>query len=206
VGAGLTHRQRFVYCASLTTPAQKGDEIMAKREKEKNGAKLPARSAERSQPPAPATGYPQFPTSRTAEHPLTRLREEIDSLFDRFFRGWPTLSEWSWGPERFGNVDVEETDKEIVVRAEAPGFEPQDFDIHISGNTLMIQAQRQHEAEEKQGEYRFTERRYGRFQRSIPLSTPVDADKVEAHYRNGVLELRLPRTEEIQRRRIEVKT
>jgi HSP20 family protein len=103
-------------------------------------------------------------------------------------------------------VNVEDTDKEIVIRAEAPGFEPQDFDIHISGNTLTIQAEHKHEAEEKQGEYRYTERRYGRFQRSIPLSTAVNADKVETRYHNGVLEMRLPRTEEAPRRRIDVKT
>jgi HSP20 family protein len=163
-----------------------------------DGAKVPARVTERPLTPArwPAWG---------AEHPLSRLREEVDALFDRFFRGWADWPEPGWGPERFWGVDVEDTDREVLVRAEAPGFEPQDFDIQVSGNTLTIRAERKQEAEQEQGGYRISQRRYGRFQRSIPLPAAVDADRVEAHYRNGVLELRLPRTEEARRRRIEVK-
>jgi HSP20 family protein len=139
------------------------------------------------------------------EHPLSRLRDEIDALFNRFFGPWPTLGEGNWMTERFWDVDVEDTDKEIRVRAEAPGFEPQDFDIHVSGNTLTIQAEHKQESEEKQGESHSWHRRYGRYQRSLTLPAAVEADKVEAHYRNGVLELRLPRTQEAHRRRIEVK-
>jgi len=110
------------------------------------------------------------------------------------------------GLEPLWGVDVRDTDKEIVVRAEAPGFEPQDFDIHVSGNQLTIEAEHKQESEEKRGDFHYTERRFGRFQRLIPLSTAVDTDKVEARYHNGVLELHLPRTEEVERRRIEVKT
>jgi HSP20 family protein len=141
-----------------------------------------------------------------AGHPLTRLREEMDALFGRFFRGWPDLPGWSWGPERFWDVDVKETDNEVVIRAEAPGFEPKDFDIDVGGNTLTIRAEHKEEAEQKEEGYRSWERRYGRFQRSIPLSTAVDADKVEARYHSGVLEVHLPRMEPSTRRRIEVKT
>jgi len=101
---------------------------------------------------------------------------------------------------------VEEADKEVVVRAEAPGFEPKDFDIHISGNTLTIKAEHKEEAEEKETGYRRWEQRYGQFQRSLPLSTDVNTDKVEARYHSGVLEVHLPRTEPSPRKRIEVKT
>jgi HSP20 family protein len=179
---------------------------MAKREKDKDGAKHPERTMERFHTPAPTTVTARLPASGMTGHPLTRLREEMDSLFDRFFRGWPALSEGNLGPERFWDVGVQDADVEIVVRAEAPGFEPKDFDIQVRGNTLTIRAERKEETEGKQEGYRTWERRYGRFQRSIPLSTAVNADKVEAHYRNGVLELRLPRTEPSERRRIEVKT
>jgi HSP20 family protein len=148
------------------------------------------------------------------EHPLGQFREEMDRLFDRFFArwpspfegAWPTPAEWGRDPERLWGLDLEDTGNEILVRAEAPGFEPKDFDVHLSGNTLTIRAEHKHEAEEKQEGYRYSERRYGRFQQSVPLPAAVEADKVEAHYRNGVLELRLPRTEPIQRKRIEVKT
>jgi len=172
--------------------------------KDGNGAKARAQTAEHENVPARTAEPPRLP-ARAGEHPLGRLREEIDALFDRFFGRWSTPWAGVGGLDRFWDVDVEETDKEVLVRAEAPGFEPQDFDIHVSGNTLTIRAEHKQETEGTQGEYRSWERHYGRFQRSIPLPAAVDANKVEAHYRNGVLELRLPRMEEAQRRRIEVK-
>jgi HSP20 family protein len=177
---------------------------MAKREKEGDGAHTAVRTPEQRSPARPAERQ-QLPAVRT-EHPLRRLRDEMDQLFDRFFGPLPA----AWQPmglsERLWDVDVEEADKEIVVRAEAPGFEPKDFDIHINGNTLTLQAEHKEEGEEKEEGYRRWHQRYGRFQRSIPLSTAVDPDKVDAHYRNGILEVHLPRTEPSPRRRIEVKT
>lgn len=177
---------------------------MAKREKEGNGARMPAQTAEQRMP-ARRLERPGMP-SLGSEHPLRWLREEMDSLFDRFFGRWPAAWEPGGTLERFWDTNVEETDNAIVVRAEAPGFEPKDFDIHVSGNTLTIQAEHKEEAEQKREGYRTWERRFGRFQRSIPLSTAVNADQVEARYHSGVLEVRLPRTEPSQRQRIEVKT
>jgi len=175
------------------------------KEKEGNGARTQPQTSERQNVPARTSETTQAP-ARMTEPPLSRFRDEMDALFDRFFGRWPTPFTGNWGTDRFWDIDVEDTDQEIRVRAEAPGFERKDFDIQVSGNTLTIQAEHKQEAEEKQGEYRSWERRYGRFQRSIPLPAAVKADQVEAHYRNGVLELRLPRAEEAQRRRIEVKT
>jgi HSP20 family protein len=177
---------------------------MAKRDKQGNGARVPVRATEQSLP-ARTAGRSALPAPR-AEHPLRRLREEMDALFDRFFGRWPAAWEPPALPERLWGVDVEEGDSEIVVRAEAPGFEPKDFDVHVSGNTLTVRAEHREEAEDKQEGGRSWERRYGRLEQSVPLSTPVDADKVAARYHNGVLEVRLPRTEPVQRRRIEVKT
>src|SRR5205085_10088614 len=71
-------------------------------------------------------------------HPLTRLRDEIGSLFDRFFGSWSMPWEWGLGSDRFWGLDVQDEEKEIVVRAEAPGFDPKDFNIQISGNTLAV--------------------------------------------------------------------
>lgn len=141
---------------------------------------------------------------RRNDHPLRRLHNEIDSLWEQFFGGGLGLAEWG-GFRRPWGMDVDEHDKEIRVRAEAPGFEPKDFDIQINGNMLTIRAEHRQENEQNEGGVRTWQRHYGQFQRSVPLSGPVDADKVEAHYRNGVLELRLPRTEEAERKRIEVK-
>jgi HSP20 family protein len=177
---------------------------MAKKEKEGNGAKVPVRAT--GQPlPAGTAERSRLPAPR-AEHPLRWLREEMDALFDRFLGRWPMAWEPGGLPERFWDVDVQEADDEIVVQAEAPGFEPNDFDIHVSGNTLTIQAEHKEEAEEKEEGYHRWEHRYGRFQRSIPLSTAIDADRVQARYHSGVLEVHLPRTQPSPRRRIEVKT
>ncbi len=141
---------------------------MAKREKEGNGAKVAVRSDEQHLP-ARRTEQTGMPALRM-QHPMRWLREEIDDLFDRFFGRWPSVWEPSGALERFWDVDVEETEQEIVVRTEAPGFEPKDFDIHLSGNTLTIQAEHKEEAELKEAGYRRWERRFGQFQRMIPLS------------------------------------
>jgi HSP20 family protein len=177
---------------------------MAKREKEGDGAKVPVRRSSQALAPRPAERS-LFPSHR-ADYPLRWLRDEMDALFDRFFGRWPAAWEPMGFPERSWDMDMDEGDNEIIVRAEAPGFEPKDFDIHMSGNTLTIQAEHKEEAEQKETGYRRWEQHYGRFQRSIPLSTEVNADKVEARYHSGVLEVRLPRTEPSQRRRIEVKS
>jgi HSP20 family protein len=137
------------------------------------------------------------------EHPLGRFRDEVDALFDRFFAGWPEVSRMGDGWQGSWGVDMNETDKEVVIRAEAPGFEAGDFDIHVSGNVLTIRAEQKKESDEKKEGYSVSERR---LQRSLTLPAGTNPDRVEARYRNGVLELHLPKTEESRGRRIEVKT
>ena len=118
---------------------------------------------------------------------------------------WPTPFGSDWDQERFWGLDVDDTGKEFVVRAEAPGFEAGDFDVQVTGNLLTIRAEHKQEAEDKKDDYHYQERRYGRFQRSVTLPAGAATDKVEARYRNGVLEVHLPRSPEAQGRRIEVK-
>jgi len=177
---------------------------MAKSDKEKETANVAVRTDEQRLP-SPRPLSPNRP-SWWSEHPLARLRDEMDALFGRFFSRWPVPWEREWESERFWNVDVKDTDKEVVVRAEAPGFEPKEFDIHVSGDTLNIRAEHREEAHDKQEGRRYHERHYARFERSVPLPAAVDAGKAEALYRNGVLELHLPRTEEANRQHIEVKS
>lgn len=89
-----------------------------------------------------------------------------------------------------------------MVRAEAPGFEPSDFDLQIRGNELVCQCDNQERGRRKDKGYR--EWRRQEFQRAVTLPSAVDADKVEATYRNGILTLTLPKTEKTKGRRIEV--
>jgi HSP20 family protein len=135
-----------------------------------------------------------------AWEPFTRFRDEFDRLVDQFSRGW--LSPWEGGRRDGWGLDVREDDKAIAVRAEAPGFEPGDFDLQVRGDQLVIRAARK--AESKDDEQGFHEWRRQEFFRSIQLPTDIDADKVTANYKNGVLTLSLPKCEQSKAKRITV--
>ncbi len=135
-------------------------------------------------------------------YPLPRLRDEFKTLYDRFFNGWPMLFEPLTEPEHFWNLEMNETEKEVVVRAEVPGFEPADLDVELRNNRLTITAEKKHEGEEKEKGYEYAERRY---ERVVELPVETDSAKVEATYRNGVLEIHLPKTEEAKGLRIPIK-
>ncbi len=133
---------------------------------------------------------------------LAQMRREMDALFDRFFHDWPVMAGHDSWPTLGWGFDVEDGENQIVVRADAPGFEPKDFNVEVVGDTLVLKAE--HKEEEKQGDgYRY---RRGRLYRRVPLPHGVDTDKIEASYRNGVLEIRVPKGEEAKGRRIEIKT
>jgi len=131
---------------------------------------------------------------------LAQMRQELDSLFDRFFTGCPTLA-GSWPLTDWG-FDVEDAEKEIVVHAEAPGFEPDDFDVEIAGDNLVLKAERKEEDKRGNG-YRFHQERLCR---TLALPHGVEADKIDARYHNGVLEIRVPKSEEVKGKRIAVKS
>jgi len=124
-------------------------------------------------------------------YPPARLREEFKPLFDRFFGGWPTLIEPE--RERSWNLEMKETEKQLVIRAEAPGFEAEEFCVEVRGDALLLKAEHKHEKKENEKEYEYAERKYERY---VTLPAPVATEKAEALYRNGVLEVRLPKTEE----------
>jgi HSP20 family protein len=133
--------------------------------------------------------------------PLSRLRNEFDRLFDEFFQGWPTSfrgreMQRSWG------LDVDERDDAIVVKADAPGFEPGDFDIQVRGDNLVLCACQSEESRHEDQGYQFQKRE---LHHTVPLDAAVDSDKIEAEYRHGVLTITLPKTEESRTRKIEVK-
>lgn len=140
------------------------------------------------------------------KHPLADLREEIDSLFDNFFgRGRAgEIESWQGSSSRSPAVDMEETENEVIVKAEMPGLDPKDFQISLTENTLTIKGERKEEKEEKKKNYHMVERRYGSFYRSIPLPCPVESDKVEANYKKGILEVTLPKAEPVKAKQITV--
>jgi HSP20 family protein len=133
-------------------------------------------------------------------NPFALLRHEFDSLFDDFFSRWPAPTTVGWG------LDVEDTGKEVIVRAEAPGFEAGEFDVQLRGDQLYIRAEHKEEEKKSEGEEQSFSNRYGVYERWLTLPSGLDADKVEARYRNGVLEVHLPKTPEAVGRKIQVKT
>jgi HSP20 family protein len=131
----------------------------------------------------------------------------MDDLFDRFLGDMRQCgpADWFGGPGAFGfALDVAESDKAITVKADLPGIDLKDLDINVVGDTLTICGQKKEEHETEGKHWHRLERRSGTFQRSIRLPGGVDPDKVEARYKDGVLEINLPRTEESRPRRITV--
>ena len=136
---------------------------------------------------------------------IDRFRGEINRLFNDFFAWQPfprAFEEGDWTPA----VDISETNKEIVVNAEVPGIDPKDIDISLTGRLLTIKGERKQEQEEKDKNYHRIECRYGSFSRSLELPADVDAGKVKATYRDGVLKLNLPKAKEQSVKKIEIKT
>jgi HSP20 family protein len=140
--------------------------------------------------------------------PVSGFRSEMDRLFDSFVRdafGWgeaglPAAST-RWAPP----LDIEETDKEIHVRAEIPGMKPEDLELSIVGDALVISGEKKESQERREGGYVYQERRFGSFRREVPLPTAVDADDVKAEYKDGVLSVELKKSQEALPKKISVK-
>jgi HSP20 family protein len=131
---------------------------------------------------------------------FSRIREEFDQLLDRMWSGNSLFSDRLW-ESRLG-LDVEETDTHYVARVEAPGFEVGDFDVKVSGNQLQVSAERKESHDGKNG----SSHRYGRLHRLLSLPEGAEMDQIDAQYRNGILELKIPKGQEAQNaKRIEVK-
>src|SRR3972149_3672622 len=136
---------------------------------------------------------------------LAWLQEGIDSRFGETLeplRPWGSdAPEWTaWSPA----VDIVETENDIVLRADLPGVEPKDVDIQVENGTLTLKGERKFESDVKEDDYCRVERVYGSFLGSFALPPTVDAEKVEAEYRNGVLELKLPKRPEAKPKQIKV--
>lgn len=131
------------------------------------------------------------------EPPMELLRREFAPIFERMFGRWPVFAETTGMPP-YGPA-LEDTADAVIIREAVPGFEAREIEVKISGNLLTFHA----EKKAKEGE---TEKMWGEWERTLLLPEGVDTERVEAVYRNGVLEVRLPRLPEAKERRIDVKT
>lgn len=135
---------------------------------------------------------------------MMTVRDEMNRVFNEFFgRGANDENAWyagAWSPP----VDIYETDQALVLKAELPGFSKDDISIELKENTLFIRGERKRQDEVQESNYHRTERVYGAFQRSFLLPTTVEQDKVQASYKDGILELQLPKVPAAQPKRIAV--
>ncbi len=134
---------------------------------------------------------------------LEPFRQEMEDLFERFFgeEGGNGASARTWTPR----VDVKETDKEIVVKADLPGVDVKDIDITVVGGVLTLRGEKREEKEEKKENYYRSERFVGRFYRELPLPPGVDPDKVFAASSKGLVTITIPKKPEAQPKKIAVK-
>jgi HSP20 family protein len=141
------------------------------------------------------------------EQSLSRgFQNEMDRLFDSFFHdvSWP-ISQWTaggWSPA----VDLQETDKELLVRAEIPGVTADDLEVSISGNTLVISGEKKESQEKREKGFIYQERHFGSFRRQVPLPVPVDPSGVRAEYKDGVLHLTLKKSTEALPKKIPIRS
>jgi HSP20 family protein len=133
--------------------------------------------------------------------PLESIREEMQELISRTFGEEGEL----WSVDRISpSLDLAETDNVLEVRMDIPGMEAKDIDIEVNANVLTVSGERKEEREEKGKTYHRVERRVGAFSRAVTLPCPVKEDAVDAQYKNGILTIKLPKTEEAKARKITV--
>lgn len=132
-----------------------------------------------------------------------QLQREINRLFDL---DWVDTSEGVLDRGFSPRVDVEEREADVVVTCEVPGVDKKDLDISVSGNLLSISGEKRYDREEKEKKYYRQESYSGSFSRTVPLPETVDSENIDAHLKNGILTLTLPKKAEAKPRKIEVKT
>ena len=130
-----------------------------------------------------------------------RIRKEMDRLWDSFLEGRPMRRAGEWLP----SIDVSETKSDLVIKAELPGMDSKDIDISLSNGFLTIKGEKNQEKEEKDENYYLIERSYGSFTRSVRLPREVQSDKITASFKNGVLRVTLPKSEEAKKKDIKIK-
>ena len=145
------------------------------------------------------------PESRPTQvwDPLRSIRDEMDSLWSRLVGD---RDEGVFNGRLVPSLDLSETPTAFEVRMDLPGVKPEEVDIQLSNNMLMVSGERKEEKEEKNGKFHRIERRRGSFSRSVMLPAAVAEDKIDAKYSDGVLTVTLPKSQPTQSRKIKVKT
>ncbi|HME72141.1 MAG TPA: Hsp20/alpha crystallin family protein [Myxococcota bacterium] len=145
-------------------------------------------------------------------HPFFAFWEDMDRLFEELWQGLEFVPALGGAAESVGpwtpRITLSETDSQIRVDVELPGLTEKDFEVALEGALLTLKGEKRSEHEAKGGELRHVERTYGRFERTIKLPCEVEADKVSASYKHGLLSVTLPKVDAAKRgaRQIEVRS
>ncbi|RJP27384.1 MAG: Hsp20/alpha crystallin family protein [Candidatus Omnitrophota bacterium] len=135
---------------------------------------------------------------------LEVIQNEMNRMFNSSLVRWGDrdvgLLEGAWSPA----IDIYDSKDNIMVKADIPGMKKDEIEVSVHGDTLIIKGEKKQEKEVKEKDYVRTERFYGSFNRAISLPAAVDASKVNASYKNGVLELVLPKKEEAKPKQLKV--
>jgi HSP20 family protein len=134
---------------------------------------------------------------------VVSLRDAVQSLLQESYVRPGGVSSPEGGPARLP-LDISETDNEFIVKASLPGIKPEDVQITIHGDTLLIRGESKADEEKKGQTWHVRERRTGLVQRSVSLATPISADKAQATFEHGVLTLTLPKAEAAKPRQIKI--
>lgn len=141
----------------------------------------------------------ETPSRSEEEHPFYSLQREMNRLFDDFFHGFD-LEPLRAVEERYAgfspSIDVRESDNEVTIKAEIPGIDEKDVEVLVCDESVTITGEKKEEQEDKGKDYYHLERTYGSFHRVIPLPKGINLEKVEATFKNGLLTVKVPKTEE----------
>ena len=176
-------------------------------------AEKPAKSQSPAAVPVQrATPVPAKAERARALWSVPAWEREIDRLFDSMRRGfsWPRM----WAPERWPALDIEvsvpavdvfEKGDDVMVKAEIPGMSKDDIEVTVTDSTLTVKGQKKKEEEVKEENYYRSERSFGSFLRTVELPAEVKTDQAKATFKDGILEVLLPKTEQAKRKTVSVK-
>jgi HSP20 family protein len=156
----------------------------------------------------------EVPATRgTLPSTLARWERDLESVFEDLFEDFGRTRPWArlLEPKRLRalmkpipSIDVLEQGDEIVVRAELPGMQKEDIDVRLTDSTLTVKGEKKREEEVKEEDYHRSERTFGSILRTVSLPAEVKADAAKATFKDGVLEVRLPKTEEAKQKPVKV--
>jgi HSP20 family protein len=148
------------------------------------------------------------PRTLSLPRAFREMEEEMERMMEEPFRTWPVRLYWRRAPgERLAwapSMDMYEKEDSYILRFDLSGVKPEEVDISMSGDTLTVKGDRNPPEGIKEEEWQASEMCYGPFSRSITFPMGVNADKIEANFDNGILEIHLPKTEEVKPKQIKI--